>query len=500
VETRKHQDSEETVVALPDYGTLLCRVPLEAPARQVPKGRPRRWRWVVLIVVIALVWIGFMLRSGKEKPSLVLPDGVRVTYFGNSKGVAAPGSWGNRTYKHPIPPQGPLLKRTWQKVRGWLPGWLGSRLPVWDYQRDRYPDWGHPHECELQFRVLGEFKSSAWGGWKIGIVDENGWENPAEDYISGEDGRYERGLSAQKSGWLRVGSPYPRHCKTLKVRFRPSASATPGLKEEERLAQFTDFTLRNPFYEGPAPAGGDRLPITKPFRDGQFTLLKLSRDPVLTGGSGMLDTELKLERAGKLWPGFEVRELLVSDSSGQLFRSTSGHGMRGDTMVFGINTGPWSDDSSWKLRFRLHRGRDSKTVDESEIFRFEKLPVPSAESVTLNREITRNGITLRLGTLEPLNRFGESRFTVEGWVRDDPMQRVIIPYDARDDQGRTQARLPNGAGVLLVGGPVGSDHGDPTFAVHSIPGAESWDLPLVPETITEVEFRVQPPASAPKAK
>jgi hypothetical protein len=273
------------------------------------------------------------------------------------------------------------------------------------------------------------------------------------------------------------------------------------VKKEDHAGEFTELTIPNPFHEGPANAKGERLPITKAFRDGTITLLKVSRDPIVTDNVGQLTVEYKMERAGKLWRGFDVQYFHVSDSSGQFFRYTSRSGTGGYTETIGVNTAPWSDDPCWLMRFSLRREDDSKEVAEDEIFRFEKLPLPTNTSVPIGRELTRNGITLRLGTLEPLDRHGSSRITVKGWVRDDPVRRHIFVHDARDDQGRTRTPVGTNTWTSFASGPSGYEDHDPIFVVHPTPGAKSWDLALVPETVTQVEFTVQaPPVDSPAKK
>jgi hypothetical protein len=155
-------------------------------------------------------------------------------------------------------------------------------------------------------------------------------------------------------------------------------------------------------------------------------------------------------------------------------------------------TAPWNDDPCWTLRLSLWRTRESADVKDDEVFRFDQLPVPSSKSaIKLNRSITRNGITLHIATLT-IAQSRQAYFTVIGWTAGDPLRRIVIK-DARDDQGRKEVEGPFGSRAFIVG--ASTDYGPkgPTFSVILPADAKSWEVSLVPETITELDFTVQPP-------
>jgi hypothetical protein len=468
-----------------------------------PPEKRRVWRWLLVLMFGGLAWTGYVAFSEPANLSVTLPDGVRVTYVASSRGMALPKSpgssgWEITNYQHSVPQQeASSVQRWWHAVRRELPVFIAHRLPAWEAWRDDYPNWPDQQPLELQFRVFGSLLSRQWD---IGIADENGWETRVREYTWGDDGRDARGAS-QISGWVRLGSAYPRHCKTLRIRFHPSEQIERRMNPLLRRNTFTEMVLPNPFFEGDATnlAKGESLPITKPFRCGTITLENLTRDSMVGDDYGSLDVTFSLQHHnGKPLEDYDVRDLVVTDSSGQYFRKTLGSSQRheGGRYTASSDTAPWSDDPCWTVRLRLNRRNFTKDADPNEVFLFEKLPVPSGKSTELNREITRNGITLRLGTITTMTN-GESRFNISGWTAVDPRSRVIVIHDARDDQGRTRTTIGTGRhDVPLIGGPVSGGTEGPGYSLRLPPGAKSWDLAVIPETVTEVEFKVLPPKVA----
>jgi hypothetical protein len=459
----------------------------------------RTWRWLLIFLLAGLAWAGYVAFHEPPKLTVTLPDGVQVTYFASSRGVPLKPSTGSSAstiinYQHSVPAQeAHRVQRWWHAVRRELPVIIAQRLPSWEVQRVDYPNWPDSQPLELQFRVFGSLLSRQWD---IGIADENGWETRVREYIWGDDGQEARG-APQISGWVRLGSAYPRHCKTLRIRFHPSEQLERRMSPQMRRATFTEMTLPNPFYEGASASlpKGESLPTTKPFRGGTITLENLTRDSMVGDDYGSLAVLFSLQRDGKPLEDYEVRDLIVTDSSGQYFRQTSGSRERheGGRYTATHDTAPWSDDPCWTVRLRLNRRNFAKDADPNEVFRFEKLPVPSGKSTEMNREITRNGVSLRLGTLTATAN-GELRFNVTGWTGPDPRSRVIVIHDAHDDQGRTRTTIGTGRhDVPLIGGPVSGGPEGPVYSLRLPPGAKSWDLAVIPETVTEVEFKVRPP-------
>lgn len=463
-------------------------MPSEETAPMAHRRTRRSMRWPALLVaaIILGAWVGLMLHSQRTN-SVTLPDGIQVTYHGSSRGVMQPSPpnaspWARPSYVHSAPSDNQRIQRWWQSLRASLPGWLIMRLPAWDSHPDVFPDWPESHELELQFRVFGSLEARQWD---IFVADENGWETRVRDFIWGDDGRAERG-AVQHSGWVRLDGPYPRHSEHLCIRFRPNA----GLPMHPSM---TGLRLRNPFYEGPVQSSGEPLPITRPFHDGTVTLEKLARDSVVGEGHGSLNLTFSLARNGKPMEGHVIRDLEITDSSGQWFRKTSGS-LSSDQARFSLetDTAPWSDDPSWHVTLSLHRDDYISDAAAGEKFLFENLPAPGDAPVAVTRQVTRNGITLRLSNITAM-RNGEARFTVGGWAEADPRQRVIVIHDARDDRGRTHAILYPGQTTRLVAGPVGGTSEGPVFAVRLPEGAKWWSLTLLAESVTTVKFNPKPP-------
>ena len=156
------------------------------------------------------------------------------------------------------------------------------------------------------------------------------------------------------------------------------------------------------------------------------------------------------------------------------------------------DTAPWSDDPSWHVTLSLHRDDYIGGAAEGEKFLFENLPAPGSAPIEVTREVTLNGITLRLSNITAMQK-GEARFTIGGWAEKDPLHRVIVVHDARDDQGRTHATLLPGQTTRLVAGPVGGTAEGPVFAVRLPEGAKGWNLTLLAESVTTVKFNPRAP-------
>lgn len=457
-----------------------------SPLQRRPALRCARWTALLLAAMAVAAWLGLAFWTQRAR-SVTLPDGLVVTYFNSSCGALRPAPphaspWARPSYVHSAPSGDQRLQRWWQSLRATLPGWLVMRLPAWDSHPDVFPDWPEMHELELQFRVSGNLAPHQWD---VFVADEKGWETRVRDYIWGDDGRAERG-APQHSGWIRLGSAYPRHSQQISIRFRPSA-------DSRMPPSTTELQLRNPFHEGPARSSGERLPITKPFRDGMVTLEELARDPVVGDGHGALHLVFSLARNGQAMEDCSVRELEITDSSGQWFRKTSGSvSPNQGRLALTTDTAPWSDDPSWHVTLSLHRDDYSRDATEGEKFLFQKLPAPGNAPIAETWEAARNGITLRVSGITAMQN-SEARFTVGGWAEADPRHRVIVIHDARDDQGRTHATLRPGQTTRLVGGPVGGSSKGTVFAVRLPEGAKWWNLTLLAESVTTVKFNPRAP-------
>ena len=452
---------------------------------------------MMIVALVAVVWGGLMLYLG-SKPTITLPNGVEVIFHSSNKGVfqpGRPGAFWEAGYDHPIPPQDDhRIRRWWQSLRGELPAWLVSRLPAWDYHPDDYPHGLNSSELELRFRVLGDLGGgpNAWHDqWSFFVADENGWESRVPDAFWSDDGRFDRG-SKQHSGWLRLGTAIPRHSQSLRVRARSGVSSFETYSET-RLAAYDEITLRNPFYEGPATQTGARLPITLPFRDGTITLDEIHRDKVVGENLGALTARFRLEKAGKPMPGFVCLRHSVSDSTGQLFLSNIDEWKdEGSHHTLKFGNAPWSDDPCWRLRLALCRGACDADTPADRVFHFEKLPLPTQDRIELNRSVTQGGITLTLATIGTVEN-GMSWFAMTGWSSDDPLRHVVLIKEAHDDRGRSRTKHPEHGDVPLAWGSLAATQGPP-YSLCLPPDAKWWDLSVVPETVTEVEFKFQAPA------
>jgi hypothetical protein len=459
-----------------------------------PEGLTRRakwWRWIVAILVVIAGAIVFIVHS-LEEPSVMLSDGIRVFYVGSSRGMPQPpGVHGftvrQPTYQHPSRSRDSRLRRWWQEFLDQLPRFLATRIPQWDYHRDDYPEWVTRHECELQLRVQGDFSGHQH---EVFVVDESGWETRADEYIQGDDGRFKHGAD-HKSGWIRLASAFPRKFQTLRIRFRRwEGNATP----EQLRARFADLVIPNPFYDTSPSAPAHGLPITMPFSRGTATLNSIKRDRVVGSAYGSLSANITIRRGSLLQDGYAIKAFNVTDSSGQFFDQNDGFlTCRDGRYTIGTDTAPWSDDPCWYVHMILCREEYSDNVEDGEKFRFENLPVPRASTVPLNREITKNGITLRIPEIGT-RAAGGARFTVEGWPQQDRKNRCIIILDARDDRGRTHFLTPEGQRVRMVHSLDDATLNDPTFAVDLPPDAKSWELTILPETLSTLKFSVRPPS------
>jgi hypothetical protein len=372
-----------------------------------------------------------------------------------------------------------------------LPKMVASRLPT-PKPPEYFPKEPGTDELEVRIRVETGFRAD---DWDIGVADDDGWETKAPSYIA-----------PRGSKWIRLGSAFPRGSEKLYIRFHPSTRKEPHMTAAERGNEFTELTVNNPFYDISTAAKrraarllpevratkGGTLPITKPFHGGSITLTRFARESTVGDGYGMLHTEFTLQRDGKPLPGYDWA-FDVTDSSGQVFRQPVRlrDSVTGGILTVRAYTAPWNDDSAWTLRLSLWRVRGSADIKDDEVFRFENLPLPGSKAIKLNRSLTRNGTTLQIATLSVLqNR--QAYFTVTGWTAGNPLRRIVIK-DARDDQGRTEVEGALGSRAFIVG--ASTDYGPtgPTFSVMLPRDAKSWEVSLVPETISQLDFTVQPP-------
>lgn len=455
-----------------------------------PRKRLPAWRlgFILLIIFLACVQWG-MVRS--RHPTVVLPDGVRVSYYGSSHGV----TMGTSNFHHTGPPAEEYHPFWLHWLRSSLPPSISSHLPAPIMHRTGYPAWPDMHEFELQFQTKGNLSQHPWD---IFVADEHGWETRVRDYTWSDNGAA-KSTGEAVSGWLRLGSAYPRRSKTIRIVFHPNDRQTPKPDRETRLKPAAQMIVPNPFWQASSSNVAEPLPLSLPFRGETLTLKELRRDRIVGDGYGALHSLLVVERDGKPLPGFEVARMSVSDSSGQVFRQTTGGSSESSGRMWNsIDTAPWSDDPCWLVRYSLCRKAYSLDVPEDEQFKFEGLPLPSEAPVKFERKVTCRGMTLSLGKFTQAS--DAPRFLVSGLANDITKGKRIILLDARDDQGRTETSDPRFGRRKIVGGPVGGSQEGMTYSLNLPADAKSWSLTLLVETLTEVEFRVRSPLADAPAK
>ena len=183
----------------------------------------------------------------------------------------------------------------------------------------------------------------------------------------------------------------------------------------------------------------------------------------------------------------------VSDSTGQRFLfHTEKHERDKSDHLATIHNAPWSDDPCWRVSLTFCRRHYCEPASPDEVFRFEKLPVPASQRVAVDRELSRNGVTLRLAALTEKDQ-GSAFFKIDGWNDNDPFHRLVLIHQVRDDRGRTHLRTLDG-NIPFVTGPMRGGRDAPRFALNLSSEAKWWDLAVIPETMTQVEFNVLPPA------
>ena len=460
----------------------------DSPPRSPAYPWKRRTMLGLGLALLALaVACGFWVLRLRQ-PQIVLPDGTRIIYFGNSRGVPM----GPYSFRHTGPPAEEHTPFWLHRLRSVLPPAVTSYLPVPTVHRTGYPAWPDSHELELQFRTQGDLSQHLWD---ICVADDQGWETRVRDYTWSDDGQA-TSRGSPVSGWLRLGSAYPRGSKTIRIVFHPSDRQKPKPDRATRLKPAAESILRNPFWQAPASTPAEPLPLSLPFRGATLTLQELQRDRIVGDDYGTLRALLVIERDGKPVQGFEVDNMNVSDSSGQVFRQTSsGYSESLGKMRRNIDTAPWSDDPCWVLRFGLCRRDRFLDVPEDELFKFKDLPLPSEAPADFEREVTCQGVTLRLGKFTRAS--DGPRFVITGWVNDTTGKRRLVLVEARDDQGRSEVDHPRLGRRQVVSGPVGGSMNGVTYSLNLPPEAKSWNLTLLAETVTEVEFRVRSPWVAP---
>jgi hypothetical protein len=421
-------------------------------------------------------------------PQIVLPDGTRISYFGHSRGVPM----GPYNFRHSGPPAEEHSPVWLHRLRSVLPSVVTSYLPGPTVHRTGYPAWPDSHEFELQFRTEGDLSQHLWD---ICVADEQGWETRVRDYTWSDA----KTGAAPVTGWLRLGSAYPRGSKTIRIVFHPSDRQKPKPDRATRLKPAAELIVPNPFWQAPASTPAESLPVSLPFRGATLTLQELQRDRIVGDDYGALRALLVIERDGKAVPGFQVVTMEVSDSSGQVFRQTSsGYSESLGRMRRSTDTAPWSDDPCWVLRFGLCRKDRFLDVPETELFKFYDLPLPSEAPADFEREVTCQGVTLRLGKFTRAS--DGPRFVITGWVNNTTGKRRYILVEAKDDQGRSEMNHPRLGRRPIVGGPVGVSRDGVTYSLNLPAEAKSWNLTLLAETVTEVECRVRSPLVAPRVE
>jgi hypothetical protein len=236
-----------------------------------------------LLIVVAFVLVcaaaAFAVWLGR-RPTITLPDGTRIVYHSASRGVPQAGSGNLRIFQHAVPPvPGKKWHDRWQWLRGKFPAPLQARLPVWASPASTFPGWPDTSELELRLRFIGSLQRHQWD---ICVADEHGWETGVPDYTAVlSDPLAPPGKAGP--GWIRLGSPYPRHSKKIRLCFHPNENLKAGITVEEERVVAAELVLDNPFYEGPAPTPGPKPPITKAFRHGKITLEKITRGRLVSG-------------------------------------------------------------------------------------------------------------------------------------------------------------------------------------------------------------------------
>ena len=444
------------------------------PQRQ---RRFRRWLWR-LAFVVAACW-GLYCYTHPPPPSVTLPDGTVVTFLSVSRGKPDDVSPSDRVrFRHEPVTNDSAARRAWGSFRDHCPSWLSRILPAWPL-RTYFDHWAHDCEFELRFLVKGGSLEQAWG---VGIADDDGWETaiPADVWSTSDQSS---GISSQRNlNELWFPCPLPRRSRLLRIRFRPV---------EEDKAGLAEMVIPNPYYEGPAPPSSVSAgPVTKATRFGDITLARVERQRRVGPGAGDLLLEFQVRKDGRPVPRMSLRLQEITDRSGQYFDAPHGNGESPKLGLYPvrINTAPWSDDLVWKVRMEMNREYYSENVDESELYRFEHLPVLEGQRTVVNRSLTRNGVTFRICAIERAKNndviVGIECFSEGG-------HRMILIQDVRDDQGRTRWPKENDT-FGLISGSVGDTTEGQGYLLTLPPDAKWWDLTLVAEKVETVEFEVRP--------
>jgi len=447
----------------------------------------KRTRLIVAGLVIAMCgYVALMFRPPKIE-DVVLPDGTKVIFHSASRGVLTGTSGSLPTFSHPSPDQPGKFRVLWMALYQKLPDMLQSKLPSGQRPPSGFPDGPTLHELELRFQIIGSLRERPL--WDIGIADDNGWETMVPNYFTVDR---EDSTGPGVTGWLRLGSAYPRHSKKLRICFHPAPLSHPELTAEQRCKAMAELSMDNPFYEGPAPPAAAKAPQTKRFRDGEVTLERLTRGPLVSGDFSDLKAVLHLHSGAKEFgTGYHIYDFMVTDSSGQWFRtfSVSSSTYQGQR-TFNLTTAPWSDDPCWTVRFEIARDDSLISSRKEDSYVFDHLPVPSDENTPVDRTLTKKGVTLHISQLERVGN--DYTMGIEGPGLNNWRDRRIVIAEARDDQGRDYVTVEPGTKERLISGPMGWNAQGPIYYLHLPQDARWWDLSLIVENRETIEFKVQP--------
>lgn len=463
------------------------------PSSPLPRRRSwSRHRRLFLFAIVLLGCWGIYSATRPASRSVLLPDGTKITFHSVSRGKPAGQSPGGRSpmFAHKSVSNDGVVRRSWVWLCDHSPSAVARYMPYWPL-RSYFQSGTWSHEFELRFLVEGSLRNRQWC---IGIADDGGWETVFNemDWFPGYPNPNPGG--PHDPGQLSMPGPLPRHSRRLRIRFHPGDTNESKPTDAQKREVVAEMTIPNPIYEGPAPVSSITAgPVTRTTRFGEVTLTRAERERVVAREFGNLTLEFDVRQGGKPVTELDFYCEKITDRSGQMFWATTQGGNRGDNghHYHYLQVAPWSDDPIWKIRMNLLRSDRCSMVEESELFRFDHLPVPQGKRTEVNRSITRDGVTFYVSAIEH-TQYNDWRIGLEYWVPEgkDPKRRVLI-QDARDDQGRTHRTEKNDT-TPIVYGPVGGTTEGAGYSIKLAPDARWWDLTVLLETIETVEFEVRP--------
>ena len=421
-----------------------------------------------------------------------------MSFHSVSRGTPAkPYPGGQPKFSHLATSNDSAMRRGWQRFRDNCPTWLSRRLPYWPLRTMfQSTEFG----ADFELRLLRE-GSQIPPKWHFGIADDDGWETQFKEI------RYRKSYPSTTPGerpepdqiWF--SGPLPRHSRLLRIRFHPwqdhdwEKSDAP-VADADKWNAIGELIIPNPCYEGPAPTSSVTAePVTKATRFGDVTLTRVERPRHVSDSFSERENALmafEVKKGGKPVQ-LDMSCRRITDRSGQWFPIPGwGGGEENGQHFFWLPVAPWSDDPVWKITMEFQRLDRCSDVEESELFRFEHLPVPQGNLTEVNRTITRNGVTIRICDIE-LTEYNDWRLGIEHEVagrKMDRSRRVII-QDVRDDQGRTRRTEKNDK-TEIVHGPVGGTKRGDGYSIKLAPDARWWNLTLILEAPETVEFEFRP--------